>query len=244
MPATATPVFTISDVTSKLLRNFVGIQNSVLLQPGKQQATVASGKSLFAIAQLPDDWPQETGIYDLNTFLGTLSLFSKPTVAFDTDKGVMVIQAGASKVKYRMSDPSTILTPPPDEPGNKLKTDNPGVTFTLSDKSLGQLNKSCAVLGLMSATGQVVIDASGGAVVVRGRDEKNPTAHSFEIEIPEKEVTFHQPNFTKKLVVKTEYMAMLLDGGYDISLSDRKYGYFKHQTEPVAYFIVGQSTQA
>jgi hypothetical protein len=95
--------FSVNESTSKILRNFAGIQNSVLLQPGKQQTTLAQGKSLFAVATLTDDWPQETGIYDLNTFLGTLSLFAKPTIQFE--KSVMVISDGASKVRYRMSDP-------------------------------------------------------------------------------------------------------------------------------------------
>lgn len=240
MPAVT--AFSVSDQTNKILRNFAGIQNSVLLQPGKQQATVASGKSLFAVAQLSEDWPQETGIYDLNTFLGTLSLFTKPDIQFE--KNVMIISSGGSKVRYRISDPTTILTPPADEPGNKLKTDNPGVTFVLSEASLAQLNKSCSVLGLMTSTGQVVIDVKDEAVVIRGTDEKNPTAHSFEFDVPQKDTTFFTPGFTKQIIFKTEYIAMLLDGAYEVSLSTRKYGYFKHQSVPVSYFIVGQSQKA
>jgi hypothetical protein len=106
------------------------------------------------------------------------------------------------------------------------------------------LNKSCSVLGLVSATGQVIVSVSDGAIIIRGVDEKNPTAHSFEFEVAEKDTMFFTKGFTKDIIFKTEYMAMLLDGGYDVSLSDRKYGYFKHQTSPIAYFIVGQSQKS
>jgi len=235
--STAVASFTVADSAIQILKNFAGIQNSVLLQPGKEQATVAEGKSLFALATLSAPWPQETGIYDLNTFLGTLSLFNKPAITFE--KNVMSISSGGSKVKYRMSDPTTILTPPPNEPGNKLRNDNLGVEFTLSASALGQLNKSVSVLGLLSPTGEVAVTVADGVVTLRGLDEKNPSSHMYEYVVPDKDTVVVQPNFAKTISFKTKFIAMLLAGNYKISLSDRKYGFFQNTTEPVGYYIVG-----
>ncbi len=245
-PATASPSFVVSDVTTKLLKNFSSIQNSVLLKPGKQQTTIAQGKSMVAIAEFPDAWPEETGIYDLATFLGTLSLHSKPQIAFEGgDKPVMVISGGGAKIKYRVSDPTTILILQAGEPGNLLRSDSPSLTFTLSDALLSNLNKSASVLGLLSPTGLITATVTAdGAVVLRGTDEKNPSAHTFEMEVPAKDITVYKKGFSKTIHFRTEYVNSLLSGGYDISLSDKKYGFFKHQTEPISYYIVGQTIKA
>jgi hypothetical protein len=239
--AVASPAFVVSETTAKLLKNFSNIQNSVLLHPGKNQTTVAQGKSLFAVAQFPDEWPEETGIYDLPKFLGTLSLTSKPQIIFNTDKNVMRVVTAEGKADYRMSDPTTILIPPADEPGNKLKTTNPGVTLSLSGQQLTSLIKAAGVLGLVSPTGLATVTVENGSVNIRVWDEKNPSAHTYETDLAAKDVVLFDKDFTKTIHFRTEYLTMLMDGGYKLSLASWKYGYFEHQTEPIQYFVVGQT---
>lgn len=222
--------FKVSESTSKLLKNFAGISNSVLLREGSEQRTMAVGKSVLAVAELPEAWPVETGIFDLNSFLGVLSLFKAP--AIDFQEGVMAVASGSSRIRYRISDPSTIQVPP----SKNLKTTNPGVTFTFSEDALSQLNKTCAMLKLAS----VSLTVAAGAVTVRAADAKNPNSHAYEYVVPEKDATFHDASFERVIAFKQEHLAMLLDGSYDVSLSDWSYGHLKHQAEPVSYFIVGQ----
>jgi len=225
--------FAVSDITAKILKNFAGISDQILLVEGKTQKTVASGKSVLAIAELPEAWPQETGIFSLNTFLGTLSLFTKPEIEFDED--VMVIRGEGSRVRYRISDPSTITQ----IPNKTFPTQNPEVLFVLSDKVLAQINRTCSLLELNT----VVISADGGRIFVRASDAKNPKSHAFEFEVPPQDIKHGSGKFTKELPLKQEHVAMLLDGSYEVSVSSWSYAYFKHTSVPISYFVVGQAKE-
>lgn len=231
--------FVVTSELVKLLKNYAGIQNSVLLRAGSRQTTMSTSKSLFALSEFGTPLPQDVGIYDLNTFLGTLSLFSKPEIEFDGNVMVVSDVSGA-KVKYRMSDPSNLLVPPADEPGNRLQAENPSVVLSLSSDTLQRLNKSVSVLGLNGPSGLISFSVAGDQVTIRAYDEKNPAAHTFELKLAEKDVTVLK-DFTRDLHFRTSYMSMLLDGGYHVSLSDWKYGYFKHVSDPISYYVVSQS---
>lgn len=222
--------FKVSKSTSKILKNFAGISNSILLTEGQTQKTIQSSKSVLAVAELPEAWPHETGIFNLNMFLGVLSLFESPEIAFGDDS--MTISQGKSRIKYRYSDPSTILVPP----SKTLPNSNPSVEFTLGD-ALVQLNKSCSMLELPS----IRIRVTAGDVTVEASDAKNPASHTFAYDVPSEEVTLHDASFSTDITFKQEHLAMLLDGNYRVALANWKYGYFVHQSEPVSYYIVAQA---
>lgn len=230
MPATATPAFAISATTVKILKNFAGISNSILLTEGKVQKSLQASKSLFAIAEFPEAWPQETGIFNLSGFLGALTLLKNPHLEFTDDS--FVITDANSRIRYRYSDPSTILVPP----AKTLQTDNPQIQFDLSQDALSQLNKTCALLELNTIT----MSVEGGDVVIRAADEKNPASHAYEYTVPAENVT---GDLKKRLSIafKQEHLALLLEGGYRVSLGWTKYGFFKHATDPVSYFVVAQA---
>jgi hypothetical protein len=220
----------ISETTTKLLKNFAGIASSILLVPGTKQRTMASGKSVLAVAEFPEPWPQETGIYDLGAFLGALSLYTKPEVTFE--ETVLSIKSGNSRLRYKYSDPTTILTPP-----NKvLPSANPKVEFALFDGALHQLNKSMSTLSLPIVT----ITANKGEVTITAADVKNPASHAYEYVVPAADVKVNDENFVGKLDFKQEHVNMLLDGAYSVALSTWPYAHFKHQSQPIEYFIVAQ----
>jgi len=220
--------FEISKTTHKILKNFAGMSNSLLLVPGEKQSTVA-GKSVLAIADLKEGWPKETGIYDLSTFLSTLSLFENPTLEFGDE--AFTLSKDKSRIKYRYSDPSTI----PASPNKTLKTDNPDVTFELADSALQQLLKTIRVLQLPA----VSISLEAGDVVVRALDPKNSTSHAFEYTVPSDMVTLTNKKAKVSLVFDQQHIGYLLDGTYQVTLSSSwNYGYFQHKTEPVSYFVV------
>jgi hypothetical protein len=223
--------FTISKTTSKLLKNFAGISNSLLLTPGKTQKTLASSKSVFAVATLPEAWPQETGIFNLSTFLSVLSTFDKPSIEFG--KAAFVLSEGQTTVQYRYSDASTIPTPP----NKTLKSDDPDVTFKLPDATLTKLNKMSAVLELKA----IRISVSGGDVTLTLLDTKNSSSHTITENIPSEDVNASE-DAAFDIVLKQEHVALLLEGDYDVSLSGSwPYVFFQHQSEPVNYFIVAQT---
>lgn len=226
------PQFEVSKTTLGLLKNFARISNSVLLTEGRIQKTMASGKSVLAIAEFPEAWPKETGIYDLSSYLGTLSLFDKPGIEFADE--AFIISEGKSRIKYRYSDPSTIQTPP----NKELATANPSVTFTLPSDLLARIKKTAAML---FKDGVVSISVEAGDVVIRVSDIKNPTSHAFEHTLDAKEVTLHD-NADIVRNFREEHFGMLLDGSYTVSLGAWKWAFLKHTSEPISYFIVGQTT--
>jgi hypothetical protein len=219
--------FSVNKTTSTLLKNFSGISDSILLSPGTTQKTVAAGKSLLAIAEFPEAWPRETGIYSLSTFLSMLSLFQSPTVDFRDD--LMVLQEGRERVKYRYSDPSTILSI---APSKSLSKDNPGVQFTLPAEALQRLKKAAA----LAKVEDITIEASGGGVIVRATDVKNGASHAYEYSA--EDVKQHDDKFAQSQNFNVNHIGMLLDGKYEVSLGPWKWAHFKHTTEPISYFVV------
>jgi len=232
--------FVVSEKTQKILKNFAGISNSIKLVAGTSQRTIAKGKSVLALAELPEAWPQDTCIYDLNRFLGTLSIYKSPTVTFDTEH--MVIREGQSRVGYRYSDPSTIQP----TPSKKLSTDNPSAKFTLSEVMLEQLSRACAQLSLDA----VSIAVDGHKVTVGAADAKNPASHTYSIDVPDTDIVLptSTSDYTRELTFSTEHLAMLLTGAYEVTMAGTgetgkgwNYGCFAHKTEPVFYYIVAQA---
>lgn len=224
--------FVVSEITQKLLKNFSGISNSVLLSPGKTQKTVLQSKGVFAIAEFPEAWPKETGIYDLGMFLSTLSQFAKPSLDFKDD--AMIVSdtpKGALSVRYRYSDPSTIM-----EIGDKkFPTDNPSVEFMLSEHALSQVKKTASLLKL---TGVNIIVSKDEGVTLTAHEPKNQTAHTFKLDIPKSEVTFHDKKFERTAPFKVEHLSYLLDGSYKVALAGWKYAYLTHQSLPLSYYVV------
>ena len=93
----------LSNDTLNVLKNFATINQGLLFKKGKRLRTLSVLKNVFAVADITDEIPREFAIYDLNEFLGTLSLFSKPDLDFKDDH--ILIQEGKAKVKYFYSPP-------------------------------------------------------------------------------------------------------------------------------------------
>ena len=66
---TTTTTMNLSDNTLGILKNFAGINNSILVKEGNQLRTISVMKNILAEAQIPEDFPRQFGIYDLNQFL-------------------------------------------------------------------------------------------------------------------------------------------------------------------------------
>jgi hypothetical protein len=225
--------FVVSEKTRNILKNFAGIDNSIVLAPGKVQRTIAKGKSVLALAELPDAWPQETAIYDLNRFLASLSIYKNPTITFAETS--MEIRDGGSHIGYRYSDPTTIQS----APNKTLPNANPSCKFTLTEAGLEQIEKAAALLELDLVS---VVVENGRSVSLEASDAKNPASHRYTWEVANSDVELPaaDSDFSRTLAFSTEHIGMLMGGAYEVSVGTWPYGYFQHKTEPVAYFIVAQ----
>ena len=73
----------ISNETLEVLKNFSSINSNILVKEGNTLTTISPVKNVMAEAEISETFDQEFGIWDLNKFLGTVSLFEDPEFFFN-----------------------------------------------------------------------------------------------------------------------------------------------------------------
>ena len=211
----------LSDSTLSILRNFAGINNSILVKKGNRLRTISVAKNILAEANLNEEFPSDFALYDLNQFLNVNnSLFRNPELDF-TDNGYVVISEGKSKQTFFFADPNVIVTPP--DKDITLPTED--VCFELSTEQLDKLLKAAAINQLpdFSAIGK------NGKVTLVVRDKKNDTSNNFNIVVGETESEFSF-NF------KVENIKSL-PGTYDVVVSQKLLSRFTSKNHDLTYYI-------
>ena len=88
----------LSDNTLTILKNFAGINNSILVKQGDKLRTISVAKNILAEAIVDEQFPRDFAVYDLNQFLNGLSLHQDPEMDFKEDS-YLTIREGKRKVK-------------------------------------------------------------------------------------------------------------------------------------------------
>ena len=166
----------LSDNALAILKNFAGINNSILVKQGNKLRTISVAKNILAAPEIKEDFPWDFAIYDLNQFLNGLSLHQDPDLDFNQDS-FLSIKEGKRRVKYFFADPNVIIAPPEKE----IVLPSQDVCFQLDSVTLEKLTKAAAVYQLpdMSAIG------SNGVVKLVVRDKKNDTSNEYAIVVGE-----------------------------------------------------------
>jgi hypothetical protein len=210
----------LSDNTLALLKNFAGINNSILVKQGNRLRTISVAKNILAEADITEDFPRDFAIYDLNQFLNGLSLHQDPDLDFAEDSHI-TIREGKRRVKYFFADPNVIISPPEKE----IQLPSKDVCFQLDSVTLEKLLKAAAVYQLPD------LSAVGDAGVIRlvVRDKKNDTSNEYSIVVGEtdKEFTF---NF------KVENIK-IIPGAYDVVVSQKLLSQFTNPKYSLSYWI-------
>ena len=210
----------LSDQTLTILKNFAGINNSILVKKGLQLRTISVAKNILAEARIEEEFPRDFAIYDLNQFLNGLGLHQDPELDF-TEESYLNIREGKRRVKYFFADPAVIISPP--EKNIDLPSED--VHFQLDSITLEKLLKAAAVYQLpdLSAVGEA------GVVKLVVRDKKNDTSNEFAIVVGEtdKEFVF---NF------KVENIK-IIPGAYDVVVSQKLLSKFTNESLDLKYFI-------
>ena len=213
-------VMKLSESTLSLLKNFSTINQSILFKQGNRLRTISVMKNTLAEATIPEEFPKDFGIYDLNQFLNGLGLHHNPELNFENDRYV-VIKEGKSRSLYFFADPSVIITPP-DKP---LTLPSEDVTFDISTEQLEKLLKAAAIYQLpdLSVVGE------NGVVNIVVRDKKNDTSNDFSIVVGETDATFSF-NF------KVENIK-ILPGTYEVVVSQKLLSRFTSKNHDLTYYI-------
>ena len=210
----------LSEKTLTVLKNFAGINNSILVKEGNSLRTISVAKNILAEADIEEDFPRQFGVYDLNQFLNGLSLHQDPDLDF-AEESYLNIREGKRRVKYFYADPQVIISPPEKE----IKLPSEDVNFQLDSTSLEKLLKAAAVYQLpdLSAVGEA------GVVKLVVRDKKNDTSNEFAVVVGEtdKEFSF---NF------KVENIK-IIPGAYDVVVSSKLLSKFTNINCDLKYYI-------
>ena len=62
-------IMKLSDKTLALLKNFAGINQSILVKQGSKLRTISIAKNILAEVEITEEFPRDFAIYDLNQFL-------------------------------------------------------------------------------------------------------------------------------------------------------------------------------
>jgi hypothetical protein len=212
----------LSKETIAILKNFATIQPNLMFKAGSELKTIAEAKNIVAKAAITEQIPQDFGIYDVNDFLSSLSLFNDPTFAFNADGKSAQITEGKSSLTYFFSDEASLTFPQKDV--SMPPTD---ASFVLTDATLSSLKRATSLLSVST----VAVEDAGSGMVIRVKDAKNSTSNSYGTEVEGNngghKFKFHFDISNFKI----------LPGDYDVSISGKLISHFKHKTLPIEYWI-------
>jgi len=210
----------LSDNALAILKNFAGINNSILVKEGNKLRTISVAKNILAEAEIKEEFPRDFAIYDLNQFLNGLSLHQDPDLDFQQDT-YLSIKEGKRRVKYFFADPNVIIAPP--EKDITLPTQD--VCFQMDSVTLEKLVKAAAVYQLpdLSAIGEA------GVIKLVVRDKKNDTSNEYAIVVGETDKEF-EFNF------KVENIK-IIPGAYDVVVSSKLLSQFTNTQHNLKYYI-------
>ena len=220
----------LSKATMDVLKNFASINSNILVSPGNVLTTVSPMKNLMGKATVEESFDVEFGIWDLNKFLGTVSLFSDPHLTFEEDHVIISNESNTSRVVYHYSEPSLLTTPPRD-----VNMPEGVLRFEFTESELSEVMKASSVLQLpdLKITGGEESDD----VLLVLTDKSDPTSNSYTVSTvgnPVDGISSYSFYF------KVESLK-ILPGTYTVEISDKSVSQFTNDVEDITYWIALES---
>ena len=211
----------ISKATIEILKNFASINQNILIKEGNTLTTRSTAKNIFGSAVVDTSFPQQIGIYNLNSFLGVISLFSDPEIDFD-DKS-MIISQGKNRVVYMQAAPEVL-----NYPDKSVVMPKADATFTLSEENLKSVLKAGGIL----ASTDLKISGDGEVITLTALDPKNSSANTFSVEVGETDRQF-------EAYIKLENLRMP-SGNYTVNLSEKKIAQFTNTAMDYNLYVANE----
>jgi hypothetical protein len=167
----------LSPATIEILKVSAQVNQNLLFRADSNLVwSMSVAKNLVLKTTVAETFPVEFPVYNINEFLASIALFSKPELDF-TDTVVTISEAGVkkgTKLKYVASAKQILVFPTKEAPEPEY-----GVEFKLTAATLAQILKASGVL----AAPDLSIKSSEEGVSLRVFDKKNPSANVLEIPI-------------------------------------------------------------
>lgn len=223
---TTTTDIQLSKTTLSVLKNFATLNSNILIKPGNTIKTITPSKNGMAEAKIEETFDNSFGIWDLNKFLGVISLFSNPALEFE-DKFVTIKSPNGSRVKYFYSEPKLLTVPT-----KSINMPSTVVSISLTEKMFIDLQKASAVMQLPDLS----ITNENNKVFALISDLQDPTSNNYRIEVGE---TKSSSSFS--LNFKMENIK-ILPGDYDINFAKNIVGQFTNKNIDLKYWFAMETS--
>ena len=212
-----------SDYTLTVLKNFASINSGIVLEKGNVIRTMHPDKAILVEAEIEETIPVESGIYDLNQFLGCVTTMNKPDLTFKDNS--IVMSDDSFSLDYRTCSTSLIL-----RPGSKSITlTDPDAKFNLTSSTLTKILRLASMnnlpnLSLMSKSGELYLQV---------HDKANDSATVVKTKL----VDVHQgDDFTATF--KTEYLhSKVIPDDYFVEVKFDAFAKLTSKSNKLVYFI-------
>lgn len=211
--------------TFDILKNFATINTNLLVETGNTIKTLSPMKNIMAEATVSEDFDIPFGVWDLNKFLGTISLFNNPELMFE-EKYVTISESGGASVRYHYSDPSLLLSAT-----KELNMPEPVVSFELTQKQFNEIQKAAAVLQVPD----ICVRNDGEVLQLVALDKADRGSNSYSIDLGELGTSEDFEFYFKVENLK------ILPGDYDVSITEKIVSQFNHKSIDLKYYIAMES---
>ena len=214
----------LSKETLKILKNFASLNSNLLVRCGNKINTITPAKNVVAEVVVKEDFPVEFGIWDMNKFLGTISLFEDPDFTFN-EKSVTISGRGSGEVSYFYSEPSLLTTLK-----KEINMPEVAIDFDFTEKNFSEILKSASVLQLPDLC--IRSNNEEGTVELVVMDKKSPTTNNYKVTVGDNSNT----NDSFEFYYKIENLK-LLSGDYTVSVCKNVVSRFIHKNCDLVYYV-------
>jgi hypothetical protein len=226
MTTTTTSGLKISNETLEILKNFSSINSNILVKPGNTISTISPVKNIMAEAKVSENFDCEFGVWDLNKFLGTISLFKDPEFCFEEKFVSITSNTNKSTVKYYYSEPSLLTTI-----NKKIVMPEVAVHCTLTEEQLTEIKKASSILQV----NDIAIRSNGSTIELVTMDKNDKSTNNFSIDIGN-----NTDGSDFVFYFKSENLKML-QGSYDVRITEKIVCEFQHQSKDLTYWVALES---
>lgn len=220
----------LSENTLSIMKNFSGINQNMLIKQGNTIRTITEARNVLATAVVDADFPQDFGIYDLNEFIGSLSLVDSPNLDFNEGFVTIGDSTGRSKIKYFFSPEETLTTPSKDinMPAGEVK-------FVLDNETLSKIRRAASTLG----HDEVLVSNNNGTLTLSVVDSQNSTSNSYAIDISGE----FDANTNFNFILNISNLK-IISGDYDVEISSKLISCFSNKELNLKYWIALEKTSS
>jgi hypothetical protein len=217
----------LSTNTLSVLKNFSIINEGIFVKRGNVIETISKQKNILARAELPENFDNEFGIYDLNKFLGVISLQKdNPEIEFDDKHIIIKTFGGRSKTNYRKASKDVILVPP----DKSINMGDPEIKLSLTAEEINWVTKMASAL----SSPNIAFVSDGEKVQIQTFDAKDDSA-----DVNTTDLTVASTG-KYRMIFATENLRFI-EGAYDVKISSKGIAHFKNTTVPIEYWVMAET---